>query len=168
MPQFIRTLASLWTLLLMLAVALFPPTRYRDRYQRLEPRVAVPLAPRRRAAARRFTVPPPRGGTHDQAGIPCRDMDSGMVPSAAFPEPELLDPEEHSPVRPYVTEFERHRQRREEEGACPACGAAVPAPEPSAPPAHEDGLDDVRAELSPLVRQWLSQREQKSTVGVVR
>ncbi|TQN30332.1 hypothetical protein FHX37_0206 [Haloactinospora alba] len=166
MLQFIRTLASLWTLLAMLAVALFPPTRYRDGYQRPAPRAAPP-PPARRGTARRFTVPPPRGGTHDQAGISCRDVDSGMVPSAAFPEPELLDPEEHSPVRPYVTEFERHRQRREEEGACPACGAAT-TPEPPAPPAHEDGLDDVRAELSPLVRQWLSQREQKSTVGVVR
>ncbi|TQN30402.1 hypothetical protein FHX37_0279 [Haloactinospora alba] len=151
-----RNLASLWTLLLMLAIALFPPTRHRDRYQRLEPRVAVPLAPRRRAAARRFTVPPSRA--------------SEVLPEPLthpLPEPEALDPEEHSPVRPYVTEYERHRQQREEQGHCPACGAAT-MPEPSAPPTYEDGLDDVRAELSPLVRQWLSQREQKNRVGVVR
>ncbi|TQN30633.1 hypothetical protein FHX37_0515 [Haloactinospora alba] len=144
-----RNLASLWTLLLMLAIALFPPTRYRDRQERLEPRVAVPLAPRRRESARRFTVPPPRS--------------SEVLPDPLthpLPEPELLDPEEHSPVRPYVTELERLRQQREEEGHCPACGAAVPAPEPSAPPAYGDGLDDLRAELSPLVRAWKSQREE--------
>ncbi|WP_141924784.1 hypothetical protein [Haloactinospora alba] len=163
MPQFIRTLASLWTLLTVLAVALFPPTRYRDRYQRLEPRVAVPLAPRRQAAARRFTVPSPR------AGISHRDVDSGMVPPAALPEPELLDPEEHSPVRPYVTQHERHRQVQEREEAaryCPACGAPT-TPEPVTP-IYGDGLDGVRAELSPLVRQWLAQRDQESTMGVIR
>ncbi|WP_141924764.1 SUI1 family translation initiation factor [Haloactinospora alba] len=83
----------------------------------------------------------------------------------------MLDPEEHSPVRPYVTQHERHRREQEEGRRCPACGAAVAsdiAPESSTPPAFGDGLDDVRAELSPLVRQWLSQREEKSTVGVVR
>ncbi|TQN32937.1 hypothetical protein FHX37_2926 [Haloactinospora alba] len=71
-------------------------------------------------------------------------------------------------MRPYVTEYERHRQQREEERYCPACGAAVPAPEPSASPTYGDGLDDVRKELSPLVRQWLSQHEQANTVGVAR
>ncbi|WP_141925764.1 hypothetical protein [Haloactinospora alba] len=157
MPQFIRTLASLWTLLVMLAVALFPPTRYRDRYERSIPH-AAPL-PARRGTARRFTVPSPRSGTHDQARISYQDVDSGIVAPAAFPEPELLDPQEHTPVRPYVTEFERHRQQREEQGACPACGAA-PAPESPAPPVYGDGLDDVRAELSPLVRQWLDQHEE--------
>ncbi|TQN33188.1 hypothetical protein FHX37_3189 [Haloactinospora alba] len=90
-----------------------------------------------------------------------------MVPSAAFPDPEVLDPEEHSPVRPYVTQHERHRQEREEEGYCPACGAAI-TPEPLAPPAYGDGLDDVREALSPLVREWVSQREQTTPVGVVR
>ncbi|TQN27742.1 hypothetical protein FHX37_4471 [Haloactinospora alba] len=157
MPQFIHTLASLWTLLLMLAVALFPPTRYRDRYQRLESRVAVPLAPRRRAAARRFTVPQPRS--------------SEVLPEPLthpLPEPEVLDPEEHNPVRPYVTEYERLRQQREEEGHCLACGATVSVPELSAPPVYGDGLDDVRAELSPLVHQWLSQREQTAPAGTVR
>ncbi|TQN30153.1 hypothetical protein FHX37_0014 [Haloactinospora alba] len=157
MPQFIRTLASLWTLLLMLAVALFPPARsYRDRQERLEPCVAVPLAARRRESARRFAVPPPRA--------------SEVLPEPLthpLPEPELLDPEEYSLVRPYVTELERLRQAREEEGYCPACGTAVPAPGPSAPPAYGDGLDDLRAELSPLVRAWKSQREE-NRAGVVR
>ncbi|WP_141924900.1 hypothetical protein [Haloactinospora alba] len=82
-----------------------------------------------------------------------------------FPDPEWIDPEEHSPVRPYVTELERLRQEREyEAGWCPACGSTT-TPEP-APPTYGDGLDDVREALSPLVRRWLSQREEKSTVGV--
>ncbi|WP_141923636.1 hypothetical protein [Haloactinospora alba] len=91
-----------------------------------------------------------------------------MVPPDVFPEPELLDPQEHSPVRPYVTEYERHRQeRKHKSGLCPACGAVVPAPESSTPPTHDDGLDDVRAELSPLVRRWLAQHEE-NRAGVVR
>lgn len=159
MPQFMRNLAPFWALFVVLAVALFPPTRYRDRYERLEPRITVPLVPRRRSAARRFTVPPPRA--------------QEVLPEPVFdplPEPELLDPEEHSPVRPYVTESERLRQQREEQGYGPACGAAVApgtAPGPSAQPVYGDGLDDVRAELSPLVRRWLAQREATS-VGVIR
>ncbi|TQN28522.1 hypothetical protein FHX37_3867 [Haloactinospora alba] len=150
-----RNLASLWTLLLMLTIALVAPTR--GRHEHPVPVWTPPPPPRRHATARRFTVPPPRSS--EVLPEPVTDT---------FPEPELLDPEEHSPVRPYVTELERLRQAREEEGHCPACGAAVPAPDPSAPPAYGDGLDDVRAELSPLVRQWLSQREQANAVGVVR
>ncbi|TQN30230.1 hypothetical protein FHX37_0091 [Haloactinospora alba] len=42
-----------------------------------------------------------------------------------------------------------------------------PIPEPE-PPTYGDGLDDLRAELSPLVRRWLAQREQTSTAGVER
>ncbi|TQN27818.1 hypothetical protein FHX37_4548 [Haloactinospora alba] len=167
MLQFIRTLASLWTLLTVLAVALFPPTRYRGRYECPVPQAAPP-PPARRGTARRFTVPSPRGGTYDQTGFSCRDANNGMVPPAAFLEPEVLDPEEHSPVRPYVTQHERHRREQEKGRRCLACGAAVPAPESSAPPVYGDGLDDVRAELSPLVRQWLGQREQTTPVGVVR
>ncbi|WP_170181574.1 hypothetical protein [Haloactinospora alba] len=34
-------------------------------------------------------------------------------------------------------------------------------------PPYGDGLDDVRAELSPLVRQWVDQHE-ANTVRVVR
>ncbi|TQN33397.1 hypothetical protein FHX37_3412 [Haloactinospora alba] len=160
MPQFMHNLASLWTLLVILAIALFPRTRYRHRRERLEPHAAVPLASRRRAAARRFTVPPQRFPATRPEPV-----------AGTLSEPEVLDPEEHSPVRPYVTQHERHRREQEEGRRCPACGAAVAsdiAPESSTPPAFGDGLDDVRAELSPLVRQWLSQREEKSTVGVVR
>ncbi|WP_141926015.1 hypothetical protein [Haloactinospora alba] len=88
------------------------------------------------------------------------------MPRIPLPEPEVLDPKEHSPVRPYVTQHERHRQEWEEERYCPACGGPT-TPDP-ARPVYDDGLDDVRDALSPLVRQWLSQREQKSTAGVTR
>ncbi|TQN30410.1 hypothetical protein FHX37_0288 [Haloactinospora alba] len=154
MPQFIRTLASLWTLFFLLTVVLVAPIR--GRHERPDP-VWTPPPPPRRHSARRFAVPQPRA--------------SEVLPEPLthpLPEPEVLDPDEHSPVRPYVTQHERHRREQEEGRRCPACGAAVPAPEPSAPPMYGDGLDDVRAELSPLVRQWLSQREQTTPVGVVR
>ncbi|TQN33514.1 hypothetical protein FHX37_3536 [Haloactinospora alba] len=152
MLQFIRTLASLWTLLAVLTVALFPPQRPRDRHEQPRPRTAPPPPHRRSATARRFTVPPPTA------------VEALPEPvTGRLPEPELLDPEEHSPVRPYVTQHEHHRQEQEEGRRCPACGATVSAPEPHVSPTYGDGIDDVRAELSPLVRQWLAQREENMT-----
>lgn len=123
-----RTLTSLWTLAVVLGLALFPPTRYRDR---------------RSATARSFTVPPPR--VPEALPEPIADT---------LPEPEWLDPTETDPARPYVRELERQRGR-----------TATPPP---APRVYGDGLDDVRAELSPLVRLWLSQRRQETPVEVAQ
>ncbi|TQN33243.1 hypothetical protein FHX37_3248 [Haloactinospora alba] len=151
-----RNLASLWALFVLLIIAVVAPARSRNH---VRPPVEEPTP----------SGVPHRTVSHDHV----RPSTPEPAPLVATwdppPEPEWLDPTETDPVRPYVTQHERHRQVQEREEAaqhCPACGAAT-TPDPT-PPAHGDGLDDVRAELSPLVRQWLAQREEKSTVGVVR